>query len=277
MSYGIPYQGSKSRIAKWVINHLPQADTLYDVFAGGCAITHAALLTKRFNRVVCNDITDAPSLFYDAMTGKYHDCDRWVSRDEFEMFKDTDPFVRILWSFGNDNKTYLYGRDVEPFKRELHKLVFAKTPTERRMQFRNVLKEIRKGDIENGNLESLQSLERIERLQELEYIADSGKLTVSQGDYRSVQIEGDCVVYCDPPYKGTKGYLSEFNHEEFYDWCRSLTHPVYISEYTMPDDFVVVDEVEVAVLQSAKGGGKVTEKLFTLKDKYQPVMKSLFD
>lgn len=165
MNYGVPYQGSKSRIARWVMSHLPKAETLYDVFAGGCAITHVALLSNRFKRVVCNDITDAPSLFLDAVKGKFHDCDRWVSRDEFEMFKDTDPFVRIVWSFGNNNKTYLYHRDVEPFKRELHKLAFSKTPSERVLQFEKVVAKMQEYNVTNLKLQSLQSLKRLQNLE----------------------------------------------------------------------------------------------------------------
>ena len=42
MNYGLPYKGSKNRIAKKILDVLPAAPVLYDVFAGGCAITHAA-------------------------------------------------------------------------------------------------------------------------------------------------------------------------------------------------------------------------------------------
>lgn len=33
--WGIPYHGSKSRVAPWVIDHLPPSHTLVDLFAGG--------------------------------------------------------------------------------------------------------------------------------------------------------------------------------------------------------------------------------------------------
>ena len=35
MKYGLPYQGSKSRIADWVLSVLPASHTLVDLFAGG--------------------------------------------------------------------------------------------------------------------------------------------------------------------------------------------------------------------------------------------------
>lgn len=37
--YGLPYKGSKSRITEWVVSNLPRADTLVDLFCGGCAVT----------------------------------------------------------------------------------------------------------------------------------------------------------------------------------------------------------------------------------------------
>ena len=49
--YGVPYLGSKSRIAPWVVERLPSAETFVDLFAGGCAVTHAAL-SKRLMEVM---------------------------------------------------------------------------------------------------------------------------------------------------------------------------------------------------------------------------------
>lgn len=52
--------------------------------------------------------------------------------------------------------------------------------------------------------------------------------------------EGD-VVYCDPPYIGTAKYGGrDFDHAEFWDWVRSRDYPVYVSEYTAPDDFISI-------------------------------------
>lgn len=35
MNFGLPYQGSKNKIANWVCDILPNANTLYDLFVGG--------------------------------------------------------------------------------------------------------------------------------------------------------------------------------------------------------------------------------------------------
>lgn len=121
MNYGLPYMGSKNRIAEWVVDILPSSDRLYDLFAGGCAITHCAMLSGKWNNYVINDINPGVTqLFLDAMDGKYKDENRWISREEFFKLKDDDPFVACCWSFGNDWKTYMYGPKIEPYKKACH-------------------------------------------------------------------------------------------------------------------------------------------------------------
>ena len=120
MRYGVPYQGSKNKIAGWVIDNLPEDEILVDLFAGGCAVTHAAMLSGKWDRIVANDIGDAPELFCDAIDGKYADEKRWISREDFQNLKDTDPYVSLCWSFGNNRTDYLYAQEIEPWKKALH-------------------------------------------------------------------------------------------------------------------------------------------------------------
>lgn len=62
-SYGLPYTGSKNRLAEKIIRHLPEADTLVDVFFGGGAITHCAMVHNKFKSYIANDIRTTPQLF----------------------------------------------------------------------------------------------------------------------------------------------------------------------------------------------------------------------
>ena len=120
-NYGLPYTGSKSRIAHWVIDHLPSGRVLIDAFAGGCAITHRALLSQKWQTIIANDINvKYPQLFADAVRGKYRDERRWISREDFERLKAKDAFVACCWSFGNDLQHYMYSQGIEPYKRALH-------------------------------------------------------------------------------------------------------------------------------------------------------------
>ena len=120
-SYGLPYAGSKSRIAHWVIDHLPRGRVLIDAFAGGCAITHRALLSQKWQTIIANDINGKyPQLFADAIHGKYRDEKRWISREDFERLNEKDAFVACCWSFANKLRCYMYSKGIEPYKRALH-------------------------------------------------------------------------------------------------------------------------------------------------------------
>lgn len=118
--YGIPYQGSKNAIAAHIVaEFLPPSACLVDIFAGGCAVTHAAL-EAGWHKVIANDISDAPELFAAAARGEYKNEKRWISREDFALLKNKDVYVRYCWSFGNNAKEYLYSREIEPWKKALH-------------------------------------------------------------------------------------------------------------------------------------------------------------
>lgn len=120
MRYGVPYRGSKNKIANWVVDHLPDGKTLVDLFAGGCAVTHAAILAGKWENFIINDLGGAPEVFENAVNGKYANEKRWIDRETFQKLKDVDPYVRYCWSFGNNGINYLYAQEVEPWKKALH-------------------------------------------------------------------------------------------------------------------------------------------------------------
>ena len=120
MNYGLPYMGSKNKIAEWVVGHFPEKKHFYDLFAGGCAVTHCAMLRSKFETFTINDISKTPEFFTDAISGKYADERRWISREDFFRLKDNDEYVRICWSFGNKGADYLYSKEKEPWKKALH-------------------------------------------------------------------------------------------------------------------------------------------------------------
>lgn len=35
MRYGLPYKGSKNKIAKWIVDQLPEGEVFADLFFGG--------------------------------------------------------------------------------------------------------------------------------------------------------------------------------------------------------------------------------------------------
>lgn len=281
---GLPYQGSKRRIATKIVDLLPAAPVLVDVFAGGCAVTRAALESGKFDKVIANDLSDAPQLFYYCAKYGVPEKPRWVSRDEFFRLKDRDPLIRYCYSFGNAGSTYLYGRDIEPLKRAAHRAVVdgdcsllpenirgpmcealsscAEDVHERYLRYKAVLRSV-------GKCVYLRHLSCLGRLQHLESLGrlDRLRLVISRRDYRDVYIPDGGVVYCDPPYASTAGYGRGFDHRAFYSWCRAVGkhHPLFVSEYWMPSDFRCVAEYEVRALAGAKTNAQTRiEKIFTL-------------
>lgn len=125
MKYGLPYKGSKNKLAERIVRLLPKRTHLIDLFCGGCAVSHAALLMGKYEHIHINDINwMCPKLFIDALNGKYNDENRWISREEFFRLKDTDPYVAVVWSFGNNLRDYLYSKEIEPLKKAIHYAMF---------------------------------------------------------------------------------------------------------------------------------------------------------
>lgn len=267
MNYGIPYRGSKSRIAAWIVEHLPAADCLYDLFAGGCAVTHAAWLSGKFKRIVANDIKGQyPQCFLDASAGLYKDERRVIDREEFQRLKAKDPYVASCWSFGNNLRSYLWSGENCDLKIKACKMIMADTWKERERLFVDFIKELRKGmptRMDLKRLERLQSLERLERLQSIERLERLQSIEVSCASYEDVDIAPHSTVYCDIPYKGTELYGAPFDYDKFYEWCLTREYPVIISEYNMPDCFAPIAETGKACTMCATGKAKrAVERLY---------------
>lgn len=372
--YGMPYKGSKDRLAEKIVSVLPDAEYFVDLFGGGGAVIDCALQSRKYQKGIYNELeTLIYTGFKKAVNGEYKNESRWISREDFFKFKDTDPYVAICWSFGNDLKTYLYSTEIERFKKHLHYMFFARTPKEARLYWKGFIREfalvkkeigeltqialklceecevnpiynndgtlnaeklrtdifkaksadIRKyfrdalkssglsqSDVDRhlGNqmsghyfgssqwslpteeqyakmqeiipaldkpwaslneklqvikkLEELQSLQRLERLESLQRLE---RLQLHNLSYEQVKIPDNSVVYCDIPYKNTNSYISEFDHDKFYEWCRNQKALVFISEYQMPEDFYTVAEWSRTSLLSSNSRAKVTEKLFCNK------------
>lgn len=108
----MPYKGSKNSIAKQIVDILPQADNLVDLFAGGCAITHCALTQDKYKHVYANDINDYPSMLIECFEGKHttETHTDWIDRETFKREKEHDNYIKYCWSFGNNGKDYCYGK-----------------------------------------------------------------------------------------------------------------------------------------------------------------------
>lgn len=290
MTLGIPYMGSKRKLAGDILHFITQRHhgitDLYDLFGGGGSISFTAVKDYRFN-VHYNELN---SHIYHlvkylkenkTLEPKFYE---WVTREMFfeQVEKTNDQadwysgFVMSCWSFGNSQNSYLYGADIENLKYLAHKFVVncdldsmkeldLNIPTllnitdiqKRRIVFCDYIKKTNKDRFDIQHLERFVQLERIQNLQNLQ------NLQITNNSYEQVNITGkNPVIYCDIPYKGTGEYKEGgFNYEAFYEWAADINHPVYISEYAAP--FKEVHAFKHRSSLSATNNAKQTiEKLF---------------
>lgn len=284
MNFGLPYLGSKNFIAKWVCDILPNANTLYDLFAGGGAITHCASLNQKYNNYIVNDLN---SLCINglkmAYNGEFKNETRWISREDFFKLRDTDYYVACCYSFGNNFCNYSYSKETEQLKKAMHYSVYFNdnsllsefinvdnlTYTSDNIQDRMIY--LRKymhnfTDFKDKKIQ-LQNLERLARIQSLECL-QKDNIKFYSDDYQNIPLtDKDAVIYCDIPYANTAKYKHSFDYERFYSWAEKQEVPVYISEYEMPKDrFVCVAEKEKICRFSSTNNSKVAiERIFRPK------------
>ena len=83
-------------------------------------------------------------------------------------------------------------------------------------------------------------IEQAQRLESIEFACKDYRMYSGQSTFKN------CVIYCDPPYKGTKQYTNSgrFNYGEFWETMRqwSESNVVLVSEYNAPDDFTCIWE-----------------------------------
>ena len=97
-------------------------------------------------------------------------------------------------------------------------------------------------------------------------------IEVHFGDYSHLHYEYEnAVIYCDIPYKDSIGYSTDFDYEQFYNWCEEQTkcgNIVLVSEYEMPEDrFECIWQKQVKTHQNNRNKINKVEKLFICKEK----------
>lgn len=288
MTYGMPYMGSKSQIAEWVVGNLPNANNLYDLFGGGGAITDCAAQSGKYKKIIYNDIDSTiVNGFLKAVNGKFAEEKRWISRDRFFKLKDSDPYVKMCFSFGNDGRSYSYGRKIEHYKEALHYAVvygdltqlqkltslnFSAILHESSMGGRmSVVRRILRDKCQKPSMtKTPQHITALQRLQNLEHLQrlQNCNIEVSNLDYRAINISPNSVIYCDIPYANTKKYTNgtDFDYKEFFQWCKIQTVPVYVSSYQISyPGFKLVGEITKRELMSTVKINKRIERLYRVQ------------
>ena len=273
---GLPYQGSKKKISKKIIEIIKQNfgtdKPIYDIFGGGGAITAECILNGL--EVYYNDLDKDITNAFERVVSQDRD---WIktliiSRTEFTEIKDkenktTDDFLKLLVnSFGNDKRSYLYSKEISDLKYNLAKEIIEK---------HDVFSGYKQTETYKGSIEKhkrLQQLQRLQQLEQLQRLQQLDKVKATNKSYHDFSEVSGAILYLDPPYEGScqKSYINSFDSQEFYDWAFEIakTNIVIISSYSISDErFEVVYSFDKA--RSTIQGGKRNykcEKLFMVKN-----------
>lgn len=291
MKYGIPYKGSKSKIAKELIDFLPKGERFVDLFGGGFAMSHCALLSRKYKQVYYNDYNPLLKPLIEKAINGYFNYDKFkpefISREMFEKLKNKDGYIKYIWSFGNNGRDYLFGKDVEKYKKLAHNAVVFRdkdslkelleiVPSLKfdsndikssRLNLRQAVRidtpHLTRGEREQ--LQQLQQLERLQQLQQLKHLERLERLELNSSSYKDYVYRKGDIVYCDPPYEFSGQYDEKFDSLGFYDWVYNSTFPIYFSSYKISDKrFHKIWEKDVRTTLSASSNNvKRSECLYT--------------
>ena len=289
---GLPYQGSKKKISKKIVEIIKQnfgtTKPIYDIFGGGGAIAAECILnglevhyndldkdiTNAFERVISQDREWIKTLI--------------ISRDEFFEIKDkenktTDDFLKLLInSFGNAKASYMYNKEISDLKYNLAKEIIEKHDVFSGYKQTETYKKVTSGldwnwfnaKLEkNKTLQQLQQLVQLQQLQQLERLQQLDELKATNKSYQEFSKVSGAILYLDPPYEGSyqEGYINSFDSQEFYNWAfeMSKSNIVIISSYSISDErFEVVYSFDKArsCLQGGTSNKRKNEKLFMVKN-----------
>ena len=211
---GLPYQGSKKKISKKIIEIIKQNfgtdRPIYDIFGGGGAITAECILnglevyyndldkdiTNAFERVISQDREWIKTLI--------------ISRTEFfeikaKENKTADDFLKLLVnSFGNDKKSYLYSKGVSDLKYNIAKEIIEKHDVFSGYKQTETYKKVTSGsEWDWFNEKESQSLQQIGQLQQIERLQRPNEIKATNKSYRDFSEVSGAILYLDPPYEGT--------------------------------------------------------------------------
>lgn len=250
----IVYQGSKNRLAKYIIpllNKLIQANgcTLFiDACCGG-----ANIIANTKYPIVCKtkyafDNNKYLIALFDKV--KFDDLDTYIEVDE-NKYKEVKQDLLLGnntyedWYYGYVGFLFSYGT------------VF--------------MDSYARGNDNKGNPRNMGKERYTNLFNQKEALKDTIFTVQNIFDINLDKLNKNMLIYIDPPYKDTKQYnRQKFDTEKFWNLVREMSKRciVVVSEYEAPNDFITIWEKELLqnINRKALDRQKATEKLFVIKD-----------
>jgi len=211
---GLPYQGSKKKISKKIIEIIKQNfgtdKPIYDIFGGGGAITAECILNGL--KVHYNDLDKDITNAFERVISRDHEWIKTliVSRTEFTEIKDkenktTDDFLKLLInSFGNKKRDYLYSKEKSDLKYNLAKEIIENHDVFSGYKQTETYKKATSGsEWDWFNEKKTRSLEQLGQLQQIERLQQLNKIKATNKSYQEFSKVSGAILYLDPPYEGT--------------------------------------------------------------------------
>ena len=299
---GLPYLGSKRKIAKDLLDFMlaknPNACYFYDLFGGGGAVTFEAISRDEIKEVVYNEKNKAVvELLKDILeNGVRKEYYNWIDRKTFHENKTKDNYFaglcQLVWSFGNDQTSYIYSKEKERLNYLKHRVVvnddkdalnklnkllnlILKLPTSNEKDFKKQIEEKRlkfMSNVKNRGLLRLRHLESINLLVKIDEVKDliNEKIKILNHSYEEVKFttpKDKTIIYMDPPYKNTKIYRYDINHKELLEYIKTLTskgYKIYVSSYEFEGLRCVYEKKHKSIICATNNNKRVVEKLFSL-------------
>lgn len=295
----VPYMGSKKAIAimlfKSMLDLKPNAKYFVDLFGGGGTMAftaHQIGLKVIYNEKQTSLVNFIQYIFDRIKSGERskfgifpEDFYKFIDREEFIRVKNENSiygqFARICYSFGNNQKNYLFA-EIESLKKLGHNIVIyqckksleefnqltnssfilstKKNWNERRLDFMRQFSRERR-DKKEEQLQQLEQLGRLQQLEELGRLQQLDNIRLFNLDYKDVIIDTpreETIVYLDPPYRGTGEYLEKgICYDELDNYFRNSLYTCFMSEYDAP--FKSVMEIEKrSLMNNSKNSKKYT-------------------
>ena len=257
--YGLPYKGSKRKIAKDIVDVIikdnPSIKYFYDLFGGGGAVSIE--MARRGIKVFYNDANNAISNAFEYAVKKGFTMDdiRWVDRVGFFKRLDSNQPLHglevLLFSFSNDQSSYCYSKILEPIMKLLHYVCVDDCIESKKtldMLLKTELQTLKLDDSgifdrvgvvtkslkKKGYRYDLSHISRMKQAIRLKDVVPHNLLVCTSLDYKSVQIpflSDDVVIYLDPPYQDTNKYQIDVSHDELKKFMSQSRFKIYLSEY----------------------------------------------
>lgn len=219
----VKWTGSKRTQADAIIQHFPRKiDTYYEPFVGGGSVMFSLLHHPEVEvkHIICRDINEDLINLWVAIMVEPERLLSTYERRWLELNVDED--------IARKKEYYHHVRDRFNELRDPADFIFLN-----RTAINGLIRYNGAGDFNSAFHFNRKGMNPDTLREIVEYWSsqlNEHKVIFEQGSYEEIETERDSVVYCDPPYSGTKGmYYGKLDYDAFWSWIEKQRGTVLFS------------------------------------------------